>query len=93
MAKRSYIDEVKRRLEGVQPDMHRLLTYAQVADIYGDRLRAMGMGTTAESIQTTLRSLTARRIIRRFEVGKNIRIPANEIEIYLDVLEEPRPVA
>jgi hypothetical protein len=93
MAKRLYIDEVRQRLVGVQPDMTRLLTYAEIADLYGERLRRVGIGATSESIQATMRSLTARRIIRRYEVAGRIRIPANEVEIYLDVLEEPRPVA
>ena len=93
MARGGYLSEVRRRLEGVEPDLSRLLTYEQIAEQYGDRLRALGLGATAKAIQATMRTLTSQRILHRYELVNRIRIPANEVEVYLDVLEEPRPVA
>jgi hypothetical protein len=92
MARAGYIAEVKRRLQGSEPDLTRLLTYEQIAEQYGDRLRRLGLGATSKAVQATMRTLTSQRILHRYEVVNRIRIPANEVEVYLDVLEEPRPV-
>lgn len=93
MAKRGYYDEVRRRVAEQGPDLSRLLSYEEIVEQYGERLRALGIGVrSAGSVQGTLRSLTSRGIIHRYEQGGRVKIPANEIEILLDVLEEPRPL-
>lgn len=84
--------EVIRRLNAQEPDTSRLLTYRQIAELYGPRFRAIGLSADPEQIARTLRSLTTRRVLRRFYHGLDVKIPANDIETYLDVLEEPRPV-
>lgn len=94
MAKRGYYDVVRERVEQVKPDLSQLLSYRQIAERYGERFRALGFrADSKEDIQSTLRAVVSRRVLHRYEVAGQIRIPANEVEIYLDVLEEPRPVA
>ena len=94
MAKRGYYEEVKRRIDQQTPDLARLLTYREIMEHYGERFRRLGFrAESAADVQGTLRALTSRRVLHRYEQAGTIRIPANEIETYLEVLEEPRPVA
>lgn len=94
MARMGYYEEVRRRVAAQEPDLSRLLSYRQIVEQYGPRFRALGMrADSSEAMSATLRSMTSRRILRRYEQAGEIRIPANDIETYLNVLEEPRPVA
>lgn len=85
--------EVKRRIDEQTPDLSRLLTYRQIAEQYGERFAALGLPADPERISGTLRSLTSRRVLHRYYQGLDVKVPANEVETYLAVLEEPRPVA
>lgn len=94
MPRMSYYEEVKRRIEAQEPDLSRLMTYREIVKEYGPRFKALGLRSDSpEAMASTLRSMTSRRILRRYEQGGEIKLPANDIETYLEVMEEPRPVA
>ncbi len=87
---RSYYEEVRKRIEETPADMSRLLTYGEIVEQFGSRFDALGLGRDEKAIRATLRSMASRRILRRYEVVGTVKIPANDIEIYLDVMSEPR---
>lgn len=97
---RTYMDQVRERLDP-NPDTSQLMTYAEAAKQFWPRFVAIGLGgkrpddedAARASVVSTLKSLRSRKIIRGWIIGYNTWLYPGDIEAYLDVLSEPRPVA
>lgn len=74
------------------PDMSALLTYDAATERYFDAFVAAGWPADKKAINHHLRNLGKNGVLRRWDVANRVRVAPEDIEVYLRIAGQPRPI-
>ena len=88
-----HLDEVKAAVaKNPAPEMAETLTYREAAARYQEEFARIGLARELPKLINVIKNLAAKGVLRRWEVAGHVRIAPADIEAYLRIAGQMRPI-